>query len=527
MRIGCAALVTTCVLAACSSGNNTTGPGCSVTAVAVTAPASIMQSFSATLTATVTPTNCTSVAVAWVSSNPAILTVDSTGTITGITVGGPVTITAAAGGKTGTASISVVKAPVANVVIEPDSGVVQVGDVFSFFAHTYASNGKEITGYPATWSTSSPNGGAATINTTGTALGLAVGGPIIVNAMAGDVIGTTKLFIVRGNRLMFYWNGMLAPTNFTPDPNFSSGHNGISGLTLSYAAPTGYTSFVNNYSRGPGETDIGFVTPYGTANGGTCATTSSNNGAATINCYDKTGTATQSQFDYVMLGSAALANRFAYAFVDDSAPTGSVVPASLARYSSSGRPITVTSPTTGTYVVTFARLGVSTVSMEPDAIMVGNAGSGNAQCQAGGWADADPDLNATVYCFTPTGVPRNATFNIALISRGAETGEFVGFVDANQPSATTTYTATNSAVADAIFVRYQVSVTRTGVGAYSVRMPYLGGRVDFQVAAVGATPRRCAMVNWFPDATGVTALVACADVNGVATDSRFELVGFQ
>ena len=57
-------------------------------------------------------------------------------------------------------------------------------------------------------------------------------------------------------------------------------------------------------------------------------------------------------------------------------------------------------------------------------------------------------------------------------------------------------------------------------------MDHLIWHHDFQVTAVGPTAMRCVVINWLPDATGVTVFVACADANGVAHDSRFALVGF-
>src|SRR5205823_3114290 len=52
-------------------------------------------------------------AVAWATSNAALATVSSTGLVTGVAVGGPVTITATSEGQNGTAAITVTVAPLA------------------------------------------------------------------------------------------------------------------------------------------------------------------------------------------------------------------------------------------------------------------------------------------------------------------------------------------------------------------------------------------------------------------------------
>ena len=63
-----------------------------------------------TLTATVTPDNATDKAVAWTSSNDAVATVDANGVVTA-KAEGTATITATAGGKTATCTVTVKAAP--------------------------------------------------------------------------------------------------------------------------------------------------------------------------------------------------------------------------------------------------------------------------------------------------------------------------------------------------------------------------------------------------------------------------------
>ena len=74
-----------------------------------------------TLTATVLPANATNKKVTWTSSNTAVATVDDNGNVRGVSEG-TVTITAAAGGKSDTATVTVIANPnpVAHYVIVSD-----------------------------------------------------------------------------------------------------------------------------------------------------------------------------------------------------------------------------------------------------------------------------------------------------------------------------------------------------------------------------------------------------------------------
>lgn len=76
---------------------------------------SVALNGSTTLKATVAPDNATNKDVTWSSSDPTIANVDSNGKVTGVQIGGPVTITATTvdGSKTATCTVTVTDAPVA------------------------------------------------------------------------------------------------------------------------------------------------------------------------------------------------------------------------------------------------------------------------------------------------------------------------------------------------------------------------------------------------------------------------------
>jgi TolB protein len=54
---------------------------------------------------------------AWTSSNPQLATVDQTGLVTGVSVGGPVTITALSGGRTGSSAVTVLAPPTGSIEV--------------------------------------------------------------------------------------------------------------------------------------------------------------------------------------------------------------------------------------------------------------------------------------------------------------------------------------------------------------------------------------------------------------------------
>ncbi|HTJ24284.1 MAG TPA: Ig-like domain-containing protein [Gemmatimonadaceae bacterium] len=158
-------------------------------------PASVIIGQTTQLTATVKDTNglvVTDRAVTWTSSNTAIATVSSTGLVTGVTVGGPITITAKAETKTGTTSLTVTPVPVATVTVQPPSATILQNQTTTFNAVTKDANGNVVTGRTITWSSSSTT--VATINSSGTATGGAAGVTTITATSEGKS-GTATLTV--------------------------------------------------------------------------------------------------------------------------------------------------------------------------------------------------------------------------------------------------------------------------------------------------------------------------------------------
>ena len=113
--------------------------------------------------------------VAWSSDQPGIASVSSSGLVTGVAVGSA-TITASAGGKSGTASM-VVLAPVASVEVTPVFDTIATGGTVQYTAVPKDAAGNPLTGRPVGWSSS--NATVATVSGTGLATAAAAGGTLI------------------------------------------------------------------------------------------------------------------------------------------------------------------------------------------------------------------------------------------------------------------------------------------------------------------------------------------------------------
>ena len=128
--------------------------------------------------------------VTWTSSNTAAATVSGSGLVTGVAAGSA-TITATSGGKSGTATITVM-VPVASVTVAPASAGIYVGQTVQLTATPKDANGNPLTGRVVTWSSS--NTGVATVN--GSGLVSAVGaGSVTITATSEGQSGTATVAV--------------------------------------------------------------------------------------------------------------------------------------------------------------------------------------------------------------------------------------------------------------------------------------------------------------------------------------------
>ena len=128
--------------------------------------------------------------VTWSSDQPSVATVSAAGLVTAVAPGSA-TITAGAGGKSGTASV-VVLTPVASVQVTPLFDTIATGGTVQFTAVPKDAAGNPLTGRAVGWS--SFNATVATITSTGVATAVAVGGTSII-ASVENASGSATLTV--------------------------------------------------------------------------------------------------------------------------------------------------------------------------------------------------------------------------------------------------------------------------------------------------------------------------------------------
>lgn len=123
--------------------------------------------------------------ITYTSSNENLATVDANGVVTGVSQGGPVTITATSGTATGTVDITVTERTVATVEVSPQLDTVEEGSTISLSATPKAIDGAALTGRTTTWS--SDDDTIATVDTQGVVTGQNPGFVIIRATVQGKV----------------------------------------------------------------------------------------------------------------------------------------------------------------------------------------------------------------------------------------------------------------------------------------------------------------------------------------------------
>jgi uncharacterized protein YjdB len=110
--------------------------------------------------------------VVWATSNPAIATVSASGLVTGVAED-TLIVSATSGTVFANDTVAIVRARVAQVVVEPSDTSVNVGQSASLTATTYDARGAVLTGRLVSWSSS--DAAVATVSSAGVVTGLAPG----------------------------------------------------------------------------------------------------------------------------------------------------------------------------------------------------------------------------------------------------------------------------------------------------------------------------------------------------------------
>ena len=123
--------------------------------------------------------------VTWASSAAAVATVDSSGVVTGVAVGGAM-ISATSEGQSGAALVSVaaVPAPVASVAVSPATASVGVGQTVQLTATPKDASGNALSGRVVTWASNAP--AVAAVNGSGLVTGVTAGAATITATSEGQ-----------------------------------------------------------------------------------------------------------------------------------------------------------------------------------------------------------------------------------------------------------------------------------------------------------------------------------------------------
>jgi uncharacterized protein YjdB len=126
--------------------------------------------------------------ITWASQNSAVADVSSSGLVVG-KAPGTTKILATSEGKTGSIDVTVIQAPVMNVVLRPTELALNVGATGTIAAEPLDDFGNDLTGRTVTWTTNDP--AVATVNGTGTVTAVGVGTTTIVATSEGKSASAT------------------------------------------------------------------------------------------------------------------------------------------------------------------------------------------------------------------------------------------------------------------------------------------------------------------------------------------------
>lgn len=196
-------LASLALTAACSSptGGNTPPPPPppppTVASVAV-APGTGTVVVGGITTLTATPRDGAGAAISgktitWLSSNATIASVSNAGVVTGVSAGGPVTISASTDGKTGSAQITVTAIPVAQVEVTPPTGSIGIAATTQLTATPRDAQGNPLTGRTITWL--SANAAIASVSNSGLVTGVSAGGPVNITATVDGIQGSAAITV--------------------------------------------------------------------------------------------------------------------------------------------------------------------------------------------------------------------------------------------------------------------------------------------------------------------------------------------
>lgn len=130
----------------------------------------------------------TGATIFWSSSDTGVVTVSSTGLVTGKSVG-TAQVAASSAGHSALVAVQVVPIPVASVAVLPAAAALTVGGTVTLQAVTYAADGTTLTGRRVVWASSAPQ--VATVDTSGTVTAVTAGTATITGTSEGKTASAT------------------------------------------------------------------------------------------------------------------------------------------------------------------------------------------------------------------------------------------------------------------------------------------------------------------------------------------------
>lgn len=239
--------------------------------------------------------------------------------------------------------------------------------------------------------------------------------------------------------------------------------------------------------------------------------------ALNVVCFAPGGDADDAEFDalFAASGSSAPAD-LSYLWANEPTQT-SYTPSTIYQFNGGAGADTVARNGTGEYTVSIPDIGVNA-----GTVKVTGYNDDPTNCDVQGWGGS-PTLEVSVFCNDSSGGAADAYFSMTWANDtsllGTAGGKW-GYVWANEPTAASytpdpTYQASsgNHAVN---------TVSRSGVGSYTVDFPTLSGKKgDVQVTAYDTTDV-CNTSGWGSDgAGGAVVSVNCYNTAGTPADSYF------
>jgi Big-like domain-containing protein len=374
----------------------------------------------------------------WTSSNPAVVSVSPAGLMVGVAVGGPVTITATADGKSGTGSLSVADdtrigyaladqpsvagayAPGANYRFNSSGGAIQVTrSGTGVYSVRFAGLGRlpgerdnaQVTAFGGDNGYCKLGGWqSAGADMLVEVRCFAQGGPPVDHRFTVLLTGAHAL----PGRFAFLLSDN-PPGSGPLDPATVSTPGVLTDVHITRDSAGSYKAYLGvPRVAGSGHETV-MVTAVGTGPERCSPDWDETVGVALLECNaGLNNTFVDTRFSVLWVERGRAGQRAGYAFANENSNVGDYTPPPNYSYNSSGGTIIQQHPAAGHFNVIFgglAKLGAAT-----ETVMIMKVINPGPRCGTSGWANSGVnDLTVNVVCWLPNGTPADAAFVILLI----------------------------------------------------------------------------------------------------------------